>query len=107
MPSKIKTGSSYRISRPAADCFENVRGHLWDILPFLEKPPSASVAIEFLVWWFHQTKTQKFDNPPNWRQWKPETRNGRPSNGPTARPPSPKAMREAAGLVSPVQRRKL
>ena len=95
-----------RLSRPAFEIFAEVRQSLKELMPLhFDDEPSASVSIEFLAWWFDQTRGM--DGAPNPRKWSAKTKKGRPSVGADAIPVSPSKLRKGTGLVPVVARRKL
>jgi hypothetical protein len=95
---------SYRLSQSAHQVLLRARESIAEMRP-LCAAPSASVAVEFLVWWFEQTL--KLDDTPSPREFDPATRVGRPLSREYQRPLTPARAREGLGLVPVVQSRKL
>ena len=91
-----------RISAPAADAFAEARELLDDQI---HGSPSASVALEFLVWWFEQTYVQKRTDAQR-IEFYPVTRKG-PGQGYQfwRRPVTPATIRKLAGVSLPTKRR--
>lgn len=103
-PPKLR--HSYQLSEPAHQALIRAREAIAESRP-LSNAPSASVAVEFLVWWFEQTRVKEFDEKPSPREFDPATRVGRPLSREHQRPLTPAAARKGLGLVPVVQRRKL
>ena len=68
---------------------------------------SWSLTIEFLCWWFEQTRDSAIEPRPKLLEWRPETRVGRPTTCGTARPITPGQMAKKHGLSEVLPRRKL
>ena len=99
-----KPSRMVRISQAADVELEAAKDLIEQLRP-LRGRPSGSVAIEYLAHVLkHAFEAGVIGDMPRFEQ---QTQMREPSDQANARPPSPKAMREAAGLVSPVQRRKL
>lgn len=99
-----KPSRMVRISQAADVELEAAKDLIEQLRP-LDDRPSGSVAIEFMAHILkHAFEAGAIGDMPRFKQ---KTSPRSTSDQLAARPPSPKAMREAAGLVSPVQRRKL
>ena len=99
---------NYGLSDFAADRLDDAKGSLACAFPMrYECAASASHTVEFLVWWFEQTRHQDWEGKPNHRDWKAKTGRGRPSVGEHTAPIPPSKLREGTGLDPVVQRRKL
>lgn len=111
LPAEKPTGPanpphSYRLSQPAHQALLRARVTIAEMRP-LCNPPSASVAVEFLTWWFEQTRSKEFEGKPSSHEFDPATRAGRPPSLEYQRPLTPAKAREGLDLVPVVQSRKL
>lgn len=72
---KPRQGHIHRLSVTAHEALQRARAAIAVLRP-LEKPPSGSVSVEFLVWWFEESS--KLAEKPDPGKFRPVTRIGRP-----------------------------
>ena len=109
LPAAVPSQQSHfhRLSMVAHEALSRARETIAGLRE-VDKAPSASVAIEFLVWWFEETSKLegKLEGKPNAREFRPLTRMGRPRTygSQTLRPSD---IRKLAGVDSVTAERKL